>query len=87
LRWHFAPPPPSDSFKKAYEDDNVVIYENLRVLPRVFIVHNAVFTKRPFESLQNLKAERIDFRKKAILEVSDKNEREEIENILKAFVR
>jgi len=83
LRWHFSPPPPSGSFIKSYEDNNVVIYENLRVLPRAFIVHNAIFTGTPNESLQALRTGQIDFRKKAILEVHDKKDREEIEKGLK----
>jgi len=85
LRWHTAPPPPAGSFKKAYEDDNVVIYENLRAFHRAFIVHDAILTGSPKESLQALRMGGIDFRKKAIIEVHDDNDREKIEKNLQGI--
>jgi len=83
LRWHFALPPPSDSFKKAYEDDHVVIYENPRALPRAFVVRDAILTGSSIESLRILGRGEIDFRKKAIIEIRDDKDREEIEKGLK----
>jgi len=79
LTWHYTKPPPAASFTRVYSDKYVEIYENERVLPRAFIVHEAIFARSEEESFYLLTHTNIDFRKKAVIEVPDTREREMIQ--------
>jgi len=55
-------------FKEVFKADGVIVYENLDMLPRAFIVHRYEVLEEPEEVLERLKADSFDYRNSIIFE-------------------
>ena len=55
-------------FKEVFKADGVIVYENLDMLPRAFIVHRYEVLDGPEEVLERLKADSFDYRNSIVFE-------------------
>lgn len=69
LRAYDKPLPESDRYEERFSDGFVRIYENMRAVPRAFLVHDAKPVSSPEEALLALKDEAASLSHKAIVEL------------------
>jgi len=68
-------------WQPVYKGEEVTIYENIKVSPRAFILHSALFTKSEAESYSALR-KKIDLKKIAVIELPSSEKKREIERLL-----